>query len=153
MSYILYSFIWSARQIVLTDQICQFQLICLCLVGDHSTMKRLTILVGRLKKSMAPSKYFFKVHLVGRFVPLVSVISRPVESPLQTQPFLKFLNATHGLGTCDRGLTSNNMGYSLFLNSTCDIGGNKRQGHATLPFLEIDLPHWSAPSSAPIEGE
>ena len=33
-------------------------------------------------KSMAPSKYFFKVHLVGRFVPLVGVISWSVESPL-----------------------------------------------------------------------
>ena len=66
------------------DQICQFQLIGLCLVGDHSTMDRLIILVGRLKKSMGPPKYFFKVHLVGRFVPLVGVMSRPVESPLKT---------------------------------------------------------------------
>ena len=47
-------------------------------------MDRLIILVGRLKKSMGPPKYFFKVHLVGRFVPLVGVISRPVESPLQS---------------------------------------------------------------------
>ena len=36
-----------------------------------------------LKKSMGPPKYFFRVHLVGRFVPLVGVISRPEESPLQ----------------------------------------------------------------------
>ena len=33
---------------------------------------------------MRPPKYFFRVHLVGRFVPLVGVISRPVESPLYT---------------------------------------------------------------------
>ena len=45
-------------------------------------MERLIILVGRPKNSMAPPKYFFKVHLVGRFVPLVGMISRLVESPL-----------------------------------------------------------------------
>ena len=42
------------------------------------------MLGGRLKKSMGPPKYFFRVHLVGRFVPLVGVISRPVESPLKS---------------------------------------------------------------------
>ena len=45
-------------------------------------MERLIILVGRLYKSVAPTKYFFKVPLVGRFRPLVGVIHRPVESPL-----------------------------------------------------------------------
>ena len=45
-------------------------------------MERLTILVGRLYKSVALTKYFFKVPLVDRFMPLVGVIRRPVESPL-----------------------------------------------------------------------
>ena len=45
-------------------------------------MERLIILVGRLYKSVAPTKYFFKVPLVGRFIPLVGVIHWPVESPL-----------------------------------------------------------------------
>ena len=37
----------------------------------------------------------------------------------------------------------------LFLNSTCDNVDNKQQGHATLPFLKIDMRHWGAPSRAP----
>ena len=45
-------------------------------------MERLIILDGRLYKSVAPTKYLFKVQLVGRFMALVGVISRPVESPL-----------------------------------------------------------------------
>ena len=49
-------------------------------------MERLVILVGRLYKSVAPTKYFFKVPLVGRFMPLVGVIRRPVESPLYAHP-------------------------------------------------------------------
>ena len=47
-------------------------------------MERLTILVGRLYRSVGPTKYFFKVQLVGRLMPLVGVICRPVESPLET---------------------------------------------------------------------
>ena len=46
-------------------------------------MERLTILVGRLDKSVGQTKYFFKVDLVGRFIPLVGVVSRPVESRLE----------------------------------------------------------------------
>ena len=34
-------------------------------------MERLAILVDRLYKSVAPTKYVFKVPLVGRFMPLV----------------------------------------------------------------------------------
>ena len=49
-------------------------------------MERLIILVGRLYKSVAPTKYFFKVPIVGRFMPLVGVIRRPVESPLHRVP-------------------------------------------------------------------
>ena len=45
-------------------------------------MERLTILVGRLYKSVAPTKYFFKIKLVSHFMPLVGVISWQVESPL-----------------------------------------------------------------------
>ena len=37
-------------------------------VSGHSTMDRLTILVGRLYKSVPPTNYFFKVPLVGRFM-------------------------------------------------------------------------------------
>ena len=42
-------------------------------------MERLIILVGRPNKSVAPTKYFFKVPQVGRFIPLVGVIRRPVD--------------------------------------------------------------------------
>ena len=45
-------------------------------------MERLVILVGRPNKSIAPTKYFFKVPQVGRFIPLIGGISRRVESPL-----------------------------------------------------------------------
>ena len=45
-------------------------------------MERLIITVGRLYKSVAPIKYFFKVPLVSRYMPLVGVIRRPVESQL-----------------------------------------------------------------------
>ena len=48
-------------------------------------MDRLTILVGRPNKSVAPTKYFFKVPQVGRFIPLIGVIRRPVDSPLKGQ--------------------------------------------------------------------
>ena len=47
-------------------------------------MERLIILAGRPNKSVAPTKYFFKAPQVGRFIPLVGVIRRPVESPLYT---------------------------------------------------------------------
>ena len=46
-------------------------------------MDRLSILVGRPNKSVAPTKYFFKVPQVGRFILLVGGISRRVESPLE----------------------------------------------------------------------
>ena len=53
--------------------------------------------------------------------------------------------------TCDIGAKNcSDMGHSHFLNPTCDIGGNKRQGHATLPFLKIDMRHWGAPIKGPI---
>ena len=48
-------------------------------------MERLVILVGRHYKSVAPTKYFFKVPLVYHFLPLVGVIRRPVESPLEPE--------------------------------------------------------------------
>ena len=49
-------------------------------------MERLVILVGRLYKSVAPTKYLFKVPLVGRFMPFIGVIHWPVESPLYPDP-------------------------------------------------------------------
>ena len=48
-------------------------------------MDRLSILVGRFYKSVPPTKYFFKVQLVGRFIPLIGGIGRLVESPLQSR--------------------------------------------------------------------
>ena len=45
-------------------------------------MDRLIILVGRLYKSVALTKYFFKVSLLGHFMPLGGMIRLPVESPL-----------------------------------------------------------------------
>ena len=45
------------------------------------------------------------------------------------------------------------MGHSLFLNLTCDILENKGQGHASLPFLEIDMPHWGSPVKGPSRQE
>ena len=53
-------------------------------------MHRLIILICQLNKSVTPTKYFFKVPLVGRLLPLVGVIGRSVESPL-------YLNESHGL--------------------------------------------------------
>ena len=48
-------------------------------------MERFTILVGRFYKSVTPTNYFFKVPLVGRFMPLVDGIGRFVESPLESE--------------------------------------------------------------------
>ena len=47
-------------------------------------MKSFAILVGRLSKSVALTKYFFKVPQICRFMPLVGGIGRLVESPLQS---------------------------------------------------------------------
>ena len=63
-------------------------------------MQRLPILVGRLKKSVAPTKYFFKVTLVGRFMPLVDVISRLVESPLQLHLVNLFFQEKNSCPNC-----------------------------------------------------
>ena len=49
------------------------------------------------------------------------------------------------------GKKYSDMGHSLFLNSTCDIEENKRQGHATLPFLKFDIRHWGPPIKGPSE--
>ena len=40
---------------------------------------------------------------------------------------------------------SSDMTHSHFLKSTCDIKENELQRHATLPFIEIDMPHWGPP--------
>ena len=53
-------------------------------------MERLTILVSRLYISVAPTKYFFKVPLVGRFMPLVGGISQLLESPLKSTWVMSF---------------------------------------------------------------
>ena len=48
-------------------------------------MERLILLVGQLYKSVALTKYFFKVPLIGRFMPLVGVVRWPVESPIESR--------------------------------------------------------------------
>ena len=60
---------------------------------------------------------------------------------------------TWGIVTCDMGggLKCSDMEHCYFLSVTCDIEENKRQRHATLPFLEIDMRHWGPPSRAPVE--
>ena len=55
-------------------------------------MNRLTIIVGRLNKSVGQTEYFFKVPQIGRFISLVGMISRHVESPLKlSEPILWML--------------------------------------------------------------
>ena len=70
-----------------------------------------------------------------------SVAPRPLSSTWQHGLFLK--------STCDMSLIRIGQGgkketdsqHSYFLNSICNMGKNKRQGHATLTFLEIDTLH------------
>ena len=45
--------------------------------------------------------------------------------------------------TCDVGskdIVTLDIPFSLY--STCDIGENRRQSYATLPFFKIDMQHW-----------
>ena len=58
-------------------------------------MERLIILVSRLYKSVAQTKYFFKVPLIGHFMPLVGVVRRPVESPLHRLLIVKCTACQH----------------------------------------------------------
>ena len=44
------------------------------------------------------------------------------------------------------------MRQAYFLNLTCDMAINKRQRHATLPFLKIDTRHWGPPVKGPSSG-
>ena len=50
------------------------------------------------------------------------------------------------------GKYHSDMRHSLFLNSTCDIGENKRKGHATLPILKIDMRQWGPLIKGPMPG-
>ena len=43
------------------------------------------------------------------------------------------------------GKKDSDMRHDYFLNSTCDIGENKRQRHATETFLKIDMRHREPP--------
>ena len=43
------------------------------------------------------------------------------------------------------------MRQAYFLNSTCDMAINKRQRHATLPFLKSDMRHWGPPRQGPLQ--
>ena len=66
-----------------------------------------------------------------------------------TWPFLKFDMRYRAYGHATGAKHYSDMLHSLFLNSTCDIGEKRRQGHATLPFLIIDMRHLGPPSRAP----
>ena len=59
-------------------------------------MERFQYLVGRLYKTITPSNYFFKVSLVGRFMPLIGGIGRLVEPPL----YACTARPAHGVGRC-----------------------------------------------------
>ena len=68
-----------------------------------------------------------------------------------TRAFLKF---DTGFSDMQQGLINySDMGQSHFLNSTYDIGEKKGQGHATLPFLKIDIRHWGSPIKGPFLDE
>ena len=71
-------------------------------------------------------------------IPAQSYGPRPLSSTRRHGLFLK--------STCDMSL--GDIGH--FLNSTCNIGEKKRQGHATLAFLKIDMRHRDPPSRAPV---
>ena len=60
-----------------------------------------------------------------------------------------FLISAGDIGLSDirhGGKKCSDMGHSLYLNSTCEIGENKWQRRATLPFLKIDMRHRGPPS-------
>ena len=63
-------------------------------------MYRITIIVGRLYKSAQLTNYFFKVPLVGRFVPLVGKIGRPMESPLKNCTYYILLEDPFPIKSC-----------------------------------------------------
>ena len=50
------------------------------------------------------------------------------------------------------GKNYSDMGHGLFLNSTCNIGENKQQGHATLLFFNFDTRHWGPHIKGPLQG-
>ena len=63
-----------------------------------------------------------------------------------------FLDSTCDIELSDMrqgGKNYSDMGHGLFLNLTCDIVENKRQRHATLPFLKFDMRHWGPPIKGP----
>ena len=67
-------------------------------------MEGLTILVSRLYKSVASTKYFSLVPLVGLFMPFVGVICRPVESPFKG-PVINY--GVGGVAKCCKSLGQN----------------------------------------------
>ena len=81
-------------------------------------MDRLTILVRRLYKSVPPTKYFFKVPLVDRFMPLVGGIGRLAESPLEaSQLCLESVCAILRSFTRTSSLHYNNMISMLYFTT------------------------------------
>ena len=97
-----------------------------------------TTLVQKLIMTSLPSYWSQNLTILW---PLTPKINRA------TRPFLKF-----DIGPSDmrqRGKNYSDMGHSLFLNSTFDMGINTRQGHATFAFLKIDMQNGDPRSKAP----
>ena len=63
--------------------------------------------------------------------------------------FLKFDMRQGALVTRQGHKSHSDMRHEHFLNSTGDMGINKRQRHSTLAFLKIDRRHGHPPSRAP----
>ena len=62
---------------------------------------------------------------------------------------MDLLNSTCDIGLIDmrhEWIKCSDMGHCLFLNSTCNNKENKRQRHAILPFLKIDMRRWGPPT-------
>ena len=69
----------------------------------------------------------------------------PLNSTRRHGPFLKSTGDMR-LGDMRQGTEiDSDILHCHFLNSTCYMGINKRQRHATLPFLKIDRGHWDPP--------
>ena len=73
-------------------------------------MDRFTILVGRPDKFITPINLFFSVPLVGRFMPIIDVIGRPVESPL----YLKLPTNIHTLYYSGSRVKNGNAKFAKF---------------------------------------
>ena len=66
---------------------------------------------------------------------------------LQGDPMMCLLESS-------KGRVDHMMGKfcNLIEKSKCDMGNNKRQRHATLPFLKTGMRHWGTPIKSPTTG-